>query len=41
MSAAKKYLYDLSLPEKKTIKKDDKFKLIKKGDHYEKVNDYC
>ena len=29
MSAAKKYLYDLSLPEKKTIKKDDKFKLIK------------
>lgn len=29
MSAAKKYLYDLSLPEKKTIKKDEKFKLIK------------
>lgn len=29
MSAAKKYLYDLSLPEKKAIKKDDKFKLIK------------
>ena len=29
MSAAKKYLYDLSLPEKKTIKKEEKFKLIK------------
>lgn len=29
MSAARKYLYDLSLPEKKTIKKDEKFKLIK------------
>ncbi len=29
MSAAKKYLYDLSLPEKKTIRKEEKFKLIK------------
>lgn len=29
MSAAKKYLYDLSLPEKKTVKKEEKFKLIK------------
>lgn len=29
MSAARKYLYDLSLPEKKTIQKEEKFKLIK------------
>lgn len=29
MSAAKKYLYDLSLPEKKTVHKEEKFKLIK------------
>lgn len=29
MSAAKKYLYDLSLPDKKTVKKEEKFKLIK------------
>jgi len=29
MSAAKKYLYDLSLPEKKTVQKEEKFKLIK------------
>ena len=29
MSAARKYLYDLSLPEKKTVQKEEKFKLIK------------
>ena len=29
MSAAKKYLYDLSLPEKKTVHKEENFKLIK------------
>jgi len=29
MAAARKYLYDLSLPEKKPIKKEEKFKLIK------------
>ena len=29
MAAARKYLYDLSLPEKKTIQKEEKFKLIK------------
>ena len=29
MSAARKYLYDLSVPEKKTIQKEEKFKLIK------------
>lgn len=29
MSAAKKYLYDLSLPEKKIQVKEEKFKLIK------------
>ena len=29
MSAARKYLYDLSLPEIKTVQKEEKFKLIK------------
>jgi len=29
MAAERKYLYDLSLPEKKPIKKEEKFKLIK------------
>lgn len=29
MAAARKYLYDLSLPEKKTVKKEENFKLIK------------